>query len=143
MRHYRELGRRCAVSAAQFFGFYASTAQLHTPVSGRKFSISVFWRQRLGSTSRETGSKLEWQIRWRCVTLTRRSTTRHRSRPSRPCNDVRRRALGRADAEPAARLHCLGDSVAPRTSADFGLLMKSDVEKWARVIQSANIRLEQ
>src|SRR5580693_1168610 len=34
--------------------------------------------------------------------------------------------------EPAvkARLNNLGDSVAPRTSADFGLLMKSDVEKW-------------
>jgi hypothetical protein len=33
--------------------------------------------------------------------------------------------------------------VAPKTSADFGLLMKSDVEKWAKVIQSANIKLEQ
>ena len=42
-----------------------------------------------------------------------------------------------------ARLNSLGDSVAPRTSADFGLLMKSDVEKWAGVIQSANIKLEQ
>src|SRR5580700_1970093 len=47
--------------------------------------------------------------------------------------------------EPAvkARLNNLGDSVAPRTSADFGLLMKSDIEKWAGVIQSANIKLEQ
>jgi tripartite-type tricarboxylate transporter receptor subunit TctC len=42
-----------------------------------------------------------------------------------------------------ARLNSLGDTVAPRTSADFGLLMKSDVEKWAKVIQSANIKLEQ
>jgi hypothetical protein len=30
-----------------------------------------------------------------------------------------------------------------RTSADFGRLMESDVEKWAGVIQSANIKLEQ
>ena len=43
----------------------------------------------------------------------------------------------------AIREPSLGDSVAPRTSADFGLLMKSDVEKWAGVIQSANIKLEQ
>ena len=56
------------------------------------------------------------------------------------------RAFGQEKpAEPAvkARLNSLGDSVAPMTSADFGRLMKSDVEKWAGVIQSANIKLEQ
>src|SRR6202050_5674883 len=42
-----------------------------------------------------------------------------------------------------ARLTRLGDTTAPKTSADFGLLMKSDVEKWAKVIQSANIKIEQ
>lgn len=42
-----------------------------------------------------------------------------------------------------ARLNSLGDSVAPKTSADFGRLMKSDVEKWAGVIKSANIKLAQ
>ena len=55
------------------------------------------------------------------------------------------KAINDTTSEPAvkARLNSLGDSVAPRTSADFGLLMKSDVEKWAGVIQSANIKLEQ
>ncbi len=42
-----------------------------------------------------------------------------------------------------ARLASLGDGVAPRTSAEFGALMKSDVEKWAKVIRDANIKLEQ
>jgi tripartite-type tricarboxylate transporter receptor subunit TctC len=42
-----------------------------------------------------------------------------------------------------ARLNSLGDTVVPKTAADFGLLMKSDVEKWAKVIQSANIKIEQ
>jgi tripartite-type tricarboxylate transporter receptor subunit TctC len=55
------------------------------------------------------------------------------------------KTLNDTTAEPAvkARLNSLGDSVAPMTSADFGRLMKSDVEKWAGVIQSANIKLEQ
>jgi tripartite-type tricarboxylate transporter receptor subunit TctC len=54
-------------------------------------------------------------------------------------------ALNDTTADPAvkARLNSLGDTVAPRTSADFGLLMKNDVEKWAKVIQQANIKLEQ
>ena len=46
-------------------------------------------------------------------------------------------------SRPSTRvLNSLGDSVTD-PSADFGLLMKSDVEKWAGVIQSANIKLEQ
>jgi tripartite-type tricarboxylate transporter receptor subunit TctC len=55
------------------------------------------------------------------------------------------KAINDTTSEPAikARLNSLGDSVAPRTSADFGLLMKSDVQKWAGVIQCANIKLEQ
>jgi tripartite-type tricarboxylate transporter receptor subunit TctC len=55
------------------------------------------------------------------------------------------KAVNESIVDPAvkARLNGLGDTVAPKTSADFGLLMKSDVEKWAKVIQSANIKLEQ
>jgi tripartite-type tricarboxylate transporter receptor subunit TctC len=55
------------------------------------------------------------------------------------------KAINETTADPSvkARLNSIGDSVAPMTSADFGLLMKSDVEKWAAVIQSANIKLEQ
>jgi tripartite-type tricarboxylate transporter receptor subunit TctC len=55
------------------------------------------------------------------------------------------KAINDTTADPAvkARLNSLGDSVAPMTSADFGRLMKNDVEKWAGVIQSANIKLEQ
>ena len=55
------------------------------------------------------------------------------------------KAINETTADPSikARLNSIGDSVAPMTSADFGLLMKSDVEKWAGVIQSANIKLEQ
>jgi tripartite-type tricarboxylate transporter receptor subunit TctC len=54
------------------------------------------------------------------------------------------KAINETTADPSvkARLNSLGDSVVPMTSADFGLLMKSDVEKWAGVIQSANIKLE-
>ena len=32
--------------------------RFHAPVSGRQFSISVIWQQRLGSKSHETGSIL-------------------------------------------------------------------------------------
>ena len=55
------------------------------------------------------------------------------------------KAFNEAIVDPAvkSRLNSLGDAVAPKTSADFGLLMKNDVEKWAKVIQSANIKLEQ
>jgi tripartite-type tricarboxylate transporter receptor subunit TctC len=55
------------------------------------------------------------------------------------------KTINEAIADPAvkARLNSLGDTVTPKTSADFGLLMKSDVEKWAKVIQSANIKIEQ
>jgi tripartite-type tricarboxylate transporter receptor subunit TctC len=55
------------------------------------------------------------------------------------------KALNDTTADPAvkARLNSLGDAVAPRTSAEFGLLMKTDVEKWAKVIREANIKLQQ
>ena len=55
------------------------------------------------------------------------------------------KAINDTLADPAVKAHLnsLGDTVAPRTSADFGLLMKNDVEKWAKVIQAANIKLEQ
>jgi len=55
------------------------------------------------------------------------------------------KAVNETIVDPAVkgRLNSLGDTVTPKTSADFGLLMKSDVEKWAKVIQSANIKLEQ
>jgi tripartite-type tricarboxylate transporter receptor subunit TctC len=55
------------------------------------------------------------------------------------------KAFNEAIVDPAvkSRLNSLGDAVAPKTNADFGLLMKNDVEKWAKVIQSANIKLEQ
>ena len=55
------------------------------------------------------------------------------------------KAVNETIVDPAvkARLNSLGDTVVPKTSADFGLLMQGDVEKWAKVIQSANIKLEQ
>jgi tripartite-type tricarboxylate transporter receptor subunit TctC len=54
------------------------------------------------------------------------------------------KAIGDTTAEPSVkgRLNSLGDNVAPMTSADFGLLMKRDVEKWAGVIKSAHIKLD-
>ena len=54
------------------------------------------------------------------------------------------KTIGDTTAEPSvkARLNNLGDSVAPMTSADFGLSMKRDIEKWAGVIKSANIKLD-
>jgi tripartite-type tricarboxylate transporter receptor subunit TctC len=42
-----------------------------------------------------------------------------------------------------ARMANLGDAVMPRSSADFGKLMQEDVAKWAGVIHSGNIKLEQ
>jgi len=55
------------------------------------------------------------------------------------------KAINDTLADPAVKAHLvgLGDTVAPRTSAEFGLLMKNDVEKWAKVIKDANIKLEQ
>jgi tripartite-type tricarboxylate transporter receptor subunit TctC len=55
------------------------------------------------------------------------------------------KAVNDTTADPAtkARLNGLGDRVAPMTSEGFGQLMKSDVEKWAGVIQAGNIKLEQ
>jgi tripartite-type tricarboxylate transporter receptor subunit TctC len=48
-----------------------------------------------------------------------------------------------AEADVKARMSSLGDAVMPRSSADFGKLMEQDVAKWADVIHSANIKLEQ
>jgi tripartite-type tricarboxylate transporter receptor subunit TctC len=55
------------------------------------------------------------------------------------------KAINGSLADPAVKAHLnsLGATVALRTSADFGLLVKSDFEKWAKVIQDANIKLEQ
>src|SRR5580698_4686977 len=55
------------------------------------------------------------------------------------------KALNDTVAEPdvKARMSSLGDAVMPRSSADFGKLMEQDVAKWADVIHSANIKLEQ
>jgi tripartite-type tricarboxylate transporter receptor subunit TctC len=55
------------------------------------------------------------------------------------------KALNEAIAEPdvKSRMSSLGDAVMPRPSADFGKLVQQDVAKWADVIHSANIKLEQ
>jgi tripartite-type tricarboxylate transporter receptor subunit TctC len=55
------------------------------------------------------------------------------------------KALNAAVAEPdvKSRMASLGDAIMPRSSADFGKLMKDDVAKWADVIHSGNIKLEQ
>ena len=54
-------------------------------------------------------------------------------------------ALNATLAEPdvKSRLATLGDGVAPRSSADFSKLVQDDIAKWATVIHSANIKLEQ
>ena len=66
---------------------------------------------------------------------------------STPADVIERlnKAFNETLVDPAvkARLNSLGDTVAPKTAADFGLLMKNDVDKWAKVIQAANIKLEQ
>jgi tripartite-type tricarboxylate transporter receptor subunit TctC len=48
-----------------------------------------------------------------------------------------------AASDVRARMASLGDAGMPRSSADFGKLMERDVAKWADVIHSANIKLEQ
>jgi tripartite-type tricarboxylate transporter receptor subunit TctC len=55
------------------------------------------------------------------------------------------RAMNEAVAEPdvKSRMASLGDAVMPRSSVDFGKLLEQDVAKWADVIHSANIKLEQ
>ena len=55
------------------------------------------------------------------------------------------KAMNEAVAEPdvKSRMAGLGDAVMPRSSADFGKLVQQDVAKWADVIHSANIKLEQ
>jgi tripartite-type tricarboxylate transporter receptor subunit TctC len=47
------------------------------------------------------------------------------------------------DPNVKSKMSSLGDSATPRSSADFGKLMEQDVEKWAKVIHSADIKLEQ
>jgi tripartite-type tricarboxylate transporter receptor subunit TctC len=55
------------------------------------------------------------------------------------------KAMNEAVAEPdvKSRMASLGDAVMPRSSVDFGKLLEQDVAKWADVIHSANIKLEQ
>jgi tripartite-type tricarboxylate transporter receptor subunit TctC len=48
-----------------------------------------------------------------------------------------------AEPDVKSRLASLGDGVAPRSSAEFSKLVQDDIEKWANVIHSANIKLEQ
>ena len=47
-------------------------------------------------------------------------------------------------AEPATRARLVGLGVRPlsMTSAQFGELIANDTEKWAKVIRSANIKIE-
>jgi tripartite-type tricarboxylate transporter receptor subunit TctC len=55
------------------------------------------------------------------------------------------KALNATVAEPdvKGRMASLGDAVMPRSSADFGKMVEQDVAKWANVIRSANIKLDQ
>ena len=48
-----------------------------------------------------------------------------------------------AESDVQSRMSSLGDAVMSGSSADFGKLMEQDVAKWANVIQSGNIKLEQ
>jgi tripartite-type tricarboxylate transporter receptor subunit TctC len=47
-----------------------------------------------------------------------------------------------ADPRMKARLADLGGIVLPGTPADFGRLIADDTEKWAKVIRTANIKVE-
>jgi tripartite-type tricarboxylate transporter receptor subunit TctC len=49
---------------------------------------------------------------------------------------------GLADPKMKARLADLGAAPMPMTPADFGKLIAEETEKWAKVIRTANIRLE-
>jgi tripartite-type tricarboxylate transporter receptor subunit TctC len=49
---------------------------------------------------------------------------------------------GLADPMIKARFGDLGEAVLPISPADFGKLIASDTEKWAKVIRAANIRAE-
>jgi len=49
---------------------------------------------------------------------------------------------GLADAELKARLADLGQTVIARSSADFSKRIAADADKWAKVIRTANIKLE-
>jgi tripartite-type tricarboxylate transporter receptor subunit TctC len=49
---------------------------------------------------------------------------------------------GLANAKMKARFVDLGGTVIPGSPADFGKLIAEETEKWAKVIQAANIRVE-
>jgi tripartite-type tricarboxylate transporter receptor subunit TctC len=49
---------------------------------------------------------------------------------------------GLTDPQVKAHLEDLGETVAARSSADFGKQIAADAEKWANVIQTAKIRIE-
>jgi len=49
---------------------------------------------------------------------------------------------GLANAKMKARLVDLGGTIIPGSPADFGKLVSEETEKWAKVIQAANIKLE-
>ena len=55
---------------------------------------------------------------------------------------------GSADAAPDSLLHALtqladlGGTIIPGSPADFGRLIASEIEKWAKVIKFANIKPE-
>ena len=49
---------------------------------------------------------------------------------------------GLADPKLKARLGDLGATVIPGSPADFGNVIASDTEKWAKVIRGANIKPE-
>jgi len=50
--------------------------------------------------------------------------------------------LGLADATVAARIADLGGVPLTGSTADYGKFLAADVEKWAKVIRAANIRLD-
>jgi tripartite-type tricarboxylate transporter receptor subunit TctC len=49
---------------------------------------------------------------------------------------------GLADAKIKAKLADLGGTIIPGSPADFGRLIASEIEKWAKVIKFANIKPE-
>jgi tripartite-type tricarboxylate transporter receptor subunit TctC len=61
-----------------------------------------------------------------------------------PIIDMLSKAIGEALADPAmkARFADLGAEPMPMTPAEFGNLVADDTQKWAKVIRSANIKLD-
>jgi len=62
----------------------------------------------------------------------------------RPIIDMLSKEIGEALADPAmkARFADLGAEPMPMTSAEFGKLVADDTQKWAKVIQGADIKLD-